>query len=107
MLGTIDPHPHLVNAMAHDQHQEGRPRPRWEGGVHDHGDPRAPIEWCVCDDSGPPSRRHGFDTSHVARMSPDLAPNGGFRWNELGSMESKSSRIDAGSAIFMLIREEG
>jgi hypothetical protein len=40
---------------------------------------------------------------HVARMLPDVAPEGGFGWNELGSIESKSSRLDAGSAISLLI----
>ena len=43
---------------------------------------------------------------HVARMLLDHAPNRGSRWNELASMESKSSRVDAGSAMFVLIREE-
>jgi hypothetical protein len=32
-------------------------------------------------------------------MSPDLAPNRRSKWNELGSLESKSSRVDAESAI--------
>jgi hypothetical protein len=43
--------------------------------------------------------------AHVARMSRDVVPNGGSRWNELGSMESKSSRVDAGSVMSMLIRD--
>jgi hypothetical protein len=36
----------------------------------------------------------------------DLAPNRGSSWNELGSMESKSSVVDAGSAVSMLTRED-
>lgn len=39
---------------------------------------------------------------HVARMSPDVVPKGGSGWNELGSMEWKSSRVDAGSVGFVL-----
>jgi hypothetical protein len=47
------------------------------------------------------------EDGHVARMSRDLAPSRGSRRNEPGSMESKSSRIDAGSAISMLIHSSG